>query len=72
MRRLPMKKFAFFAVVVGVASLAVLPACRTTTPDELKNSIELLDLETKWVSKYYQPWPRVRKTLEGTKELFTS
>lgn len=52
-----MKKFTFFAVVVGVASLAVLPACRSTTPDELKNSIELLDLETKWVSKYYQPWP---------------
>lgn len=52
-----MKKFVFFAVVVGVASLAVLPACRSTTPDELKDSIELLDLETKWVSKYYQPWP---------------
>lgn len=52
-----MKKFAFFAAVVVVASLAVLPACRTMTPDELKNSIELLDLETKWVSKYYQPWP---------------
>ena len=24
---------------------------------ELKASIELLDVETKWVKKYYQPWP---------------
>lgn len=52
-----MKKLAIFAIVLGAASLAVLPACRQTPPGELKNAIELLDLETKWVSKYYQPWP---------------
>lgn len=25
--------------------------------EELKNSIEIMDMETKWVSKEYQPWP---------------
>jgi len=25
--------------------------------EELKNSIEIVDVETKWVKKYYQPWP---------------
>jgi hypothetical protein len=52
-----MKKSAAVAVALGVLSLVVLPACRTTTPEELKEAIELVDLETKWVSKYYQPWP---------------
>lgn len=27
------------------------------SPEELKASIEIIDVETKWVSKYYQPWP---------------
>lgn len=52
-----MKKFPIFAVVLAIASLAVMTACKTTTPEELKSSIELQDIETKWVSKYYQPWP---------------
>ena len=52
-----MKKLPIFIVVLAVAALAVLPACRQTTPEELKTTIELQDLETKWVSKYYQPWP---------------
>ncbi len=52
-----MKRFPISLVVLAVATLAMLPACRQTTPGELKNSIELVDLETKWVSKYYQPWP---------------
>lgn len=25
--------------------------------EELKSSMEIVDIETKWVSKYYQPWP---------------
>lgn len=27
------------------------------SPEELKASIEIVDVETKWVKKYYQPWP---------------
>lgn len=31
----------------------------TLTPDELEASIEVMDVETKWVDKYYQPWPPI-------------
>lgn len=27
------------------------------SPEELKNAIKLMDIQTKWVSKEYQPWP---------------
>ena len=27
------------------------------SPEELKASLEIVDMETKWVKKYYQPWP---------------
>jgi len=30
---------------------------KTMSSEELQNSIEILDVETKWVDKYYQPWP---------------
>jgi|Deesub1362B_J571_1020462.scaffolds.fasta_scaffold00002_825 hypothetical protein len=30
---------------------------KTVSPEELKSSIEIVDVETKWVKKYYQPWP---------------
>jgi hypothetical protein len=30
---------------------------KSITPEELKSSIELLDIETRWEKKYYQPWP---------------
>ncbi len=30
---------------------------RTVSTKELRASIELLDIETKWVDKLYQPWP---------------
>lgn len=52
-----MKKPAVVAFAIGFAALAVMPACRMTTPEELKNSIDVVDIETVWVSKYYQPWP---------------
>lgn len=30
---------------------------QTITPEELEASIEVMEVETKWVEKYYQPWP---------------
>jgi len=30
---------------------------KSITHEELKSSIELLDIETRWEKKYYQPWP---------------
>jgi len=40
---------AFFLNKTGLMS--------TLTPEELEASIEVMDVETKWVDKYYQPWP---------------
>lgn len=30
---------------------------KSISPEELKSSIELIDIETRWEKKYYQPWP---------------
>ena len=52
-----MKRSGAFVLVLGILALAVLPACKTMSSDELKGSIEVLDYTSTWVSKYYQPWP---------------
>jgi hypothetical protein len=52
-----MKKTAVFVLVLGAACLLVSTACTRMTPGELKASIEITDMETKWVSKLYQQWP---------------
>jgi len=47
----------------GIVALALLPAFINTgcakgiSSEELKASIELVDVETSWEKKYYQPWP---------------
>jgi hypothetical protein len=33
------------------------PSCKSISPDELKNSVAIEVVETKWVAKLYQPWP---------------
>jgi hypothetical protein len=52
-----MKRIAPSVLALAVLALAVLPACKTVSSDELKASIEVLDYSSSWVSKYYQPWP---------------
>lgn len=52
-----MKKKAAVILVMGVLSLLFQAGCKSMSPDELLASIEITDIETKWVSKYYQPWP---------------
>jgi len=52
-----MKRIAPSVLVLAVLALAVLPACKTMSSEELKSSIEVLDYASSWVSKYYQPWP---------------
>ena len=57
-----MKRYApilgiIIVVVVVLFILSKAGLIKTVSPDELKNSIELQEVETKWVSKYYQPWP---------------
>jgi hypothetical protein len=54
-----MKKKAMAFLLPGIILLASFQVgcVKSMSEDELKNSIEITDVETKWVSKYYQPWP---------------
>lgn len=57
-----MRRYGFIlaAIITVVAVLFILSKVgliKTMSPEELKSSIELQDVETMWVSKYYQPWP---------------
>jgi len=53
-----MKKSASFILLAGGAlSVLLMSSCKSMSTDELKKTIEIIDVETKWVSKYYQPWP---------------
>jgi len=49
-------RVAAFITSALVLSL-ISSACHSVPSEELKQSIQVVDLETKWVSKYYQPWP---------------
>ena len=57
-----MRKFVvalIFAVIALLMAFILTKTglLQTITPEELAASIEVLDVETKWVEKYYQPWP---------------
>ena len=57
-----MKKYypVFVILVIVVLVYIVLQQLdlfRTVSEEELEASFELVDLETKWVAKEYQPWP---------------
>ncbi|HVP90289.1 MAG TPA: hypothetical protein VMS75_03625 [Terriglobales bacterium] len=52
-----MKKLLVLVIVLGAVSPLIHSGCVRMTPQELKASIEIADVETKWVSKLYQPWP---------------
>lgn len=52
-----MKKTAAIVLVLGALSPLLQTSCTRMTPQELKASIEITDIETKWVSKLYQQWP---------------
>ena len=43
-------------LVVALVSL-LLPSCKSISPEELKASLEIVEVSSKWVAKTYQPWP---------------
>ncbi|MBP7706883.1 MAG: hypothetical protein KA243_06520 [Candidatus Aminicenantes bacterium] len=53
-----MKRSLSAVLACAALALAVLPACKTMSSDELKGSIEIVDYVSVWVDKYYQPWPQ--------------
>jgi hypothetical protein len=52
-----MKKALILAAVLGIVAPLFHTGCTRMTPQELKASIEITDIETKWVAKLYQQWP---------------
>lgn len=53
-----MKKAASVCLITASALAALfMYSCESVPPEVLKASIQVTDVETKWVSKYYQPWP---------------
>ena len=53
-----MKKTASVCLLAAsVVAVLFMYACKSVPSGELKASIQVTDVETKWVSKYYQPWP---------------
>ena len=52
------KRTAFFLIIAGLAAAAIIPACsKRPSAEEIKASLEITEVQTKWVSKLYQPWP---------------
>lgn len=44
-------------ISITLALLAMTACTKAPSPQELRSSIEIVDMETKWVAKAYQPWP---------------
>jgi hypothetical protein len=42
---------------VFISTLIQTGCQKPPSPEELKGSVEIMDVETKWVKKAYQPWP---------------
>ncbi len=53
-----MRKYAAVCLLLGALALAFQAGCRSISQEELKGSLEILDVQTKWVAKHYQPWPQ--------------
>ncbi len=57
-----MKRFTFLFVVIILAVILVFVLqkaglWKTITAEDLEASIEVVDVDTFWTDKYYQPWP---------------
>ena len=54
-----MKRLIIILMLAGTAFLLLssIACIKGATSEELKASMEVTDVETKWTSKYYQPWP---------------
>ena len=53
-----MRKSAVLGLVIAIAfSSLLLSSCKGVSPEEMKASLEIIDISSKWVAKTYQPWP---------------
>lgn len=51
------RSIAVFILAIPVMTVFFLASCKSTNPEKLKNSVEILEVDSKWVAKVYQPWP---------------
>lgn len=58
-RRTEMKKIGIPLILIVLSFiLALANGCvKGVSPEEIKSWMEIVDVNTNWVSKYYQPWP---------------
>ena len=53
-----MRRNTVLGLVISVVLVSLLlPSCKTISPEELKASVEIVEVSSKWVAKTYQPWP---------------
>ncbi len=53
-----MRRNAVLGLVIAIAlSSLLLSSCKGVSPEELKASLEIVEVSSKWVAKTYQPWP---------------
>ena len=60
----PARRLAVLALIAP--ALLGLTACKGPTDEEIKASLELVDIQTKWVMKEYRQWPNPKLTLVPT------
>lgn len=51
------------AAALAVLSALLLAACKTPSIDQVKASLEVVNLQTKWVVKEYKQWPQPKLVL---------
>ena len=53
-----MRRNTVLGLVISAALISfLLPSCKGMSPEELKASLEIVEVSSKWVAKTYQPWP---------------
>ena len=53
-----MRRNKMLGLVIGIALVSfLLTSCKGVSPEELKASLEIVEVSSKWVAKTYQPWP---------------
>lgn len=57
--------YRYSAALAALAVLAplLLAACKTPSIDQVKASLEVVDVQTKWVVKQYRQWPQPKLVL---------
>lgn len=53
----------FPMIFMAIAIILNLSCYRVPSDQEVKKSLEITEVETKWVSKFYRPWPNPRLIL---------